>query len=498
MKQNSFSTKVLAEIAIFAALGLVLDALSSGIFRGVWANGGSICIAMVAVFIISYRRGLISGLLCGFVLSIVQMIPGIYVINGATYSGAMRVLAPFIQILLDYVLGYTLCGLAGAFSKKFKETDSKTTKINMILIGTILGGLLKFVCHVLAGGLFWLGDGSGSFWGVANSSWLYSFVYNGTYCIPNIILCTAIMLLIALKYEFFLNPKEPKKEAVAEHRTIKNIIIKSVMILVAGFVFVFSTIKVVKSAYSYENDDMVHTKLLVNDSVISDNFTGNSYEIKLNAGDKLTIDLSDKADGYTCVKKIQVKGTDTVILFGWEGNYTEASSLTLTPDAYEDWGEDYTAIYAAITYEAATEQTIVLTSYLGGSGLDLDMDFVIALIASAIVLVYAIFGLIKESRDSNFLTFVIFGVANVVISAYCLGTFFKALNKANLKHKPFDFNANGKYLFVGIILIVLYCIIALTYYLITKNKKNNQVENKDENYHSLYDETKEDNKEIEA
>ena len=84
MKQNSFSTKVLAEIAIFAALGLVLDALSSGIFRGVWANGGSICIAMVAVFIISYRRGLISGLLCGFILSIVQMIPGIYVINGAT------------------------------------------------------------------------------------------------------------------------------------------------------------------------------------------------------------------------------------------------------------------------------------------------------------------------------------------------------------------------------------------------------------------------------
>ena len=51
MKQKVFSTKVLAEIAIFAALGLVLDALSSGLFRGIWVNGGSICIAMTTVFI---------------------------------------------------------------------------------------------------------------------------------------------------------------------------------------------------------------------------------------------------------------------------------------------------------------------------------------------------------------------------------------------------------------------------------------------------------------
>ena len=43
----------------------------------------------------------------------------IYVINGVTYTGAMRVLAPFIQVLLDYILGYTLCGLAGVFAKNY-------------------------------------------------------------------------------------------------------------------------------------------------------------------------------------------------------------------------------------------------------------------------------------------------------------------------------------------------------------------------------------------
>ena len=229
MKQKIFTTKVLAEIAIFAALGLVLDALSSGIFRSVWVNGGSICIAMVCVFIISYRRGLLPGLLCGFVLSIVQMFSGIYVINGVTYSGPMRVLAPFFQVMLDYILGYTLCGLAGAFAKSYKNTDSKKTKITYILIGTVLGGLLKFICHVLAGGLFWLGDGSGAFWGVNNSTWLYSIVYNATYCIPNIILCSAIMVLISLKYDFFLCPSEGVGEKIQETRTTKNIIIKSIL-----------------------------------------------------------------------------------------------------------------------------------------------------------------------------------------------------------------------------------------------------------------------------
>ena len=306
MKQKVFSTKVLAEIAIFAALGLVLDALSSGIFRSVWVNGGSICIAMVCVFIISYRRGLLPGLLCGFILSIVQMFSGIYVINGVTYTGAMRVLAPFIQVLLDYILGYTLCGLAGVFAKNYKSTDSKKTKIMYIIIGTVVGGLLKYICHVLAGGFFWLGDGSGAFWGVNNSTWLYSFVYNGSYSIPNVVLCTSIMALISLKYDFFLCPEETAGEKIKETRTLKNIIIKSSLAVLSVAAIIFASIKLFNSVYTYENDDMVHTKIVLNDEVINDNFTKNSYEINLKAGDKLVFDLSDSADGYTCIKNLQI------------------------------------------------------------------------------------------------------------------------------------------------------------------------------------------------
>ena len=207
---KKISVRVLAEIAIFAALGFALDALQGGIFKGVFANGGSIGLAMVPVFIIAYRRGLLPGIACGLVLSFVQMLGGVYIISSASYSGAMKVLAPFAQVMLDYVLGYTIVGIAGAFSGKYKNAESFNQKIYWIVVGTVIGGLGKYAMHVLSGGLFWL-DPEIEFMGVNGGSWLYSFVYNGAYCIPNIIICTPVMILIAKVYPAFLEPKEQEK-----------------------------------------------------------------------------------------------------------------------------------------------------------------------------------------------------------------------------------------------------------------------------------------------
>ena len=207
---KKISVRVLAEIAIFAALGFALDALQGGIFKGVFVNGGSIGFAMVPVFIIAYRRGLIPGIVCGLVLSLIQMLGGVYVISGATYSGAMKVIAPFAQVLLDYVLGYTIVGIAGAFSGKYKNSKEFKEKALWIVVGTVIGGLGKFAAHVLSGGLFWL-DPEIEFMGVNGGSWLYTFVYNGAYCIPNIIICTAIMVLIAKVYPAFLEATENEK-----------------------------------------------------------------------------------------------------------------------------------------------------------------------------------------------------------------------------------------------------------------------------------------------
>lgn len=203
--KRKFNLVIIAEIAIFAALGFALDALQGGYSRGLFPSGGSIGLAMLPIFIISYRRGLIPGLLCGLLLSIVQMLSSIYVINAANHeSSFLQVMGPFIQIMLDYVLSYTLVGFAGVFAKKYHSGESFGSKALAIVLGCVLGGMLKYIVQVISGGVFWL-DPSTSFMGVQGGSWLFSFVYNGAYNIPNIILCSIVMVVIARFYPQFLN-----------------------------------------------------------------------------------------------------------------------------------------------------------------------------------------------------------------------------------------------------------------------------------------------------
>ena len=203
--KEKFNVRILAEIAIFAALGFALDALQGGYSRGLFPSGGSIGFAMLPIFIIGYRRGLLPGVLCGLVLSLVQMLSGIYVISGAKYdNGFLQAMAPFFQVMLDYVLAYTLVGVCGAFSGLYHKKEDFKGQLLFIIIGCVVGGLLKYSSHVIAGGLFYL-DPESTFMGVSGDSWWFSFVYNGAYCLPNIILCTALMIIIAKFYPQLLN-----------------------------------------------------------------------------------------------------------------------------------------------------------------------------------------------------------------------------------------------------------------------------------------------------
>lgn len=196
MKKSILNVRILAEIAIFAAIGFALDYLQGALWSGVFFNGGSIGLAMVPIFIISYRRGLIPGILCGLILSFVQLL-----------GGSIYVLA-FWQFMLDYIFAYTLVGFAGLFASLYKKSNSFGVKLIWILVGCFLGGMLKYSSHVIAGIAYWLGNGEGTFLGVADNSALFSWVYNGAYCIPNIIISMVVMVIIAKFYPIFLNPEE--------------------------------------------------------------------------------------------------------------------------------------------------------------------------------------------------------------------------------------------------------------------------------------------------
>lgn len=164
----------LLEIAIFSAIGLILDKFSFSI----WPQGGSISFAMVPIILMAFRWGLKGGLLTGLLVGILQII-----------LGGAYILTP-VQGALDYPIAFTVVGLAGLLAGPIQRalSDGLMKKaVVLITLGTFIGVLLRFVCHFLAGVIFF-GSGDPSV-----PAWIFSLTYNGSYLGPAFIL-TAVIL----------------------------------------------------------------------------------------------------------------------------------------------------------------------------------------------------------------------------------------------------------------------------------------------------------------
>ncbi|MFA6796583.1 MAG: energy-coupled thiamine transporter ThiT [Bacilli bacterium] len=193
--KKTFSIRTMAEVAIFAALGYVLDFLAGAYSAPLFVNGGSIGIAMVCVYIVAYRRGFFPALLVGLIMGLLDLADGFYSIADVWYKA-------FAQVALDYVVAYPLVAFAGLFKGMFDRSSNNKGKILAIVYGCTLGGILKLLSHVLSGVLFWSNDFQPT-WGIS-SPLLFSFVYNGAYMVPCIVLSMAIVIFIAYKYSEFL------------------------------------------------------------------------------------------------------------------------------------------------------------------------------------------------------------------------------------------------------------------------------------------------------
>lgn len=161
----------MVEIAIFAGIGLILDKLTFSI----WAQGGSISLVMVPIVLMAIRWGLGAGLTTGLLIGILQIAFGAHVYH-------------WVQGLLDYGIAFTGVGLAAVMRKPLLQATSsgQTNKmIIYIVLGTVIGGGIRFAAHLLAGVVFFA-EYAGN-----QNVWIYSIVYNSSYMIPAIIL-TAI------------------------------------------------------------------------------------------------------------------------------------------------------------------------------------------------------------------------------------------------------------------------------------------------------------------
>ncbi len=193
MKEKIFSTRVMAEVALLSALAVVLDLLQSAICRffPLWPNGGSIGIAMVPIFVLSFRRGTLCGLLGGLIVGVLDLLDGVD-LSPLAVNGWMV----FASILLDYVLAWTLVGLAGLVGKQVREAKSKKDVWLWTCLGVLIGGGARFVSHFLSGLYMWETGTKVLNIELNLSAVNYSLLYNGSYLWPCMILCAVITSLL--------------------------------------------------------------------------------------------------------------------------------------------------------------------------------------------------------------------------------------------------------------------------------------------------------------
>jgi thiamine transporter len=187
MKRNN--TRAMVECSLMIAVGTVLSQIK--LFT--MPYGGSVTlVSMLPFVVVSYRHGVKWGLFTGFVNSILQMLTNFYLPPAGTFTAVVA------MILLDYMLAFMCLGLACIFAKPFKNH-----KIG-IAVGTSAVCVLRFLCSFLSGALLWGSYQSYYDWAAGLSVWEYSFIYNGSYMLPEMIITSAAAVLIAsLAPQFF-------------------------------------------------------------------------------------------------------------------------------------------------------------------------------------------------------------------------------------------------------------------------------------------------------
>jgi thiamine transporter len=162
MKENRKAVLFLIQIALYAAIFIVLDYISNMIPFLKMPNGGSIGISVIVLLLASYHLGWKGGLaVVGIALILMPMTGPIFSTNAIDY-------------VYEYIIAFGVYGLAGLFPNfKIKGFPIHT--------GIYITNFLRFLVHLSAG--VW-------FWGL---NWSGSFVYNAPYMLATTIVCALVM-----------------------------------------------------------------------------------------------------------------------------------------------------------------------------------------------------------------------------------------------------------------------------------------------------------------
>ena len=186
--------RTLCECAILLALSVVLSYIKFDVLP----FGGSITLfSMLPICLVAIKHGLSWGLGCAFCFSWFQ------ILQGGVFGWGLTTTMLVASLFLDYILAFTVLGLAGVFRKKCYAG---------MLCGIALACFLRFLVHFVAGVVLWANleefMAFGQTW--INRPVLYSICYNGVYMLPETILTVggAAILLKIPQMKKLLSPVE--------------------------------------------------------------------------------------------------------------------------------------------------------------------------------------------------------------------------------------------------------------------------------------------------
>lgn len=161
--RKAWTAKSMAYAAMCIALAFVLSYIK--VFE--MPQGGSVTLAsMLPIMLFAAAYGVGPGLLVGAVYGLLQYLQGGYFVHP-------------IQFLLDYPIAFALIGLAGLYRVLPKKWSSWSLYAAMVI-----GAIGRAFSATLAGILYW-----------DTAPWA-SLVYNGTYLIPDTIICIVLAAII--------------------------------------------------------------------------------------------------------------------------------------------------------------------------------------------------------------------------------------------------------------------------------------------------------------
>lgn len=166
------NTKWTPKMLAYAALAIALSFVLSYIRLAKMLQGGSITPAsMLPLMLFAAAYGVGPGLVAGAAYGLLQFIQDSWMLN-------------IWQFLLDYPIGFGMIGLTALFSKKGKSLG--------LYAGIFVASLCRFIASTLSGVVFFA-----DYAPEGMSPLLYSIGYNGSYMLPEMIICIILAIFVA-------------------------------------------------------------------------------------------------------------------------------------------------------------------------------------------------------------------------------------------------------------------------------------------------------------